>query len=142
MAVIRKYKDPIITRLIYGLALWVAVSGCAFMDAASFGPNFSLIQIGTPRPIVEQELGRPITRILGTPGMSVDVYEYRVNTHPSRLRAFANLLKSVFTLGLWEFWSRERLTPYRIKVVYDKAQRVSEMRQVDVVIDQDYENLR
>lgn len=125
-----------------GLFAFVVIgsgSGCAFVDAATFGPNFSNIQVGTKRVAVENELGYPRTRILSKPGISIDVYEYRVNDNPSRLRALGNLIKSVFTIGIWEFWSTERTTPYRLRVIYDKDQRVSEIRQVDVYADQEYE---
>lgn len=116
-----------------------ALGGCAFSDAAAFGPNFSKIEIGTKRAIVEKELGNPRARVLSKPGMSVDIYEYRVNDNPSRLRALGNLAKSIFTLGIWEFWSNERTTAYRLRIVYDNKQRVSEIRQVDIFADQVYE---
>lgn len=130
-------------RFSYGIlfvSLLSLASGCAFVDAASFGPNFSHIQVGSEREALESELGYPRTRILSKPGVAIDVYEYRVNDEPSRLRAVGNLIKSVFTLGIWEFWSTERTTPYRLRVVYDKENRVVEMRQVDVFADQEYES--
>lgn len=117
-----------------------ALSGCAFVDAASFGPNFSNIRVGTERTEVENELGYPRTRILSKPGLSIDIYEYRVNDNPSRMRALGNLIKSFFTIGIWEFWSTERTTPYRLRVVYDGKQHVTEIRQVDVFADQAYES--
>ena len=109
------------------------------MDAASFGPSFSGIQVGAKRAVVEAEFGQPRTRVLTTAIATVDIYEYRTNERPSRLRAMANLFKSFFTLGIWEFWSQERMTLYRLRVTYDKKQRVSEIRQVDVFADQLYE---
>lgn len=135
MRVIRKKS----TMMAMALSIY-ALGGCAFADAASFGPNFSNINVGTPRAQVENELGYPRTRILSRPGLSIDVYEYRVNNNPSRLRALGNLIKSVFTLGIWEFWSVERTTPYRLRVVYDAKHRVTEIRQVDVFADQAYES--
>ena len=131
MMMIRFFSIPLAS---IGLAL--ALSGCAFMDAASFGPNFSNISVGTKRSTVESELGYPRTRILSKPGISIDVYEYRVNDNPSRLRALGNFVKSFFTLGIWEFWSNERTSPYRLRIVYDKDERVTEIRQVDVFADQ------
>jgi hypothetical protein len=126
--------------LVFLSLLAFAGTGCAFVDAASFGPNFSNIQVGTERLAVESELGYPRTRILSKPGLSIDVYEYRVNDNPSRLRAVGNLIKSFFTLGIWEFWSQERTTAYRLRVVYDGEQKVTEIRQVDVYADQEYES--
>ena len=109
------------------------------MDAASFGPSFSGIQVGAKRAVVEAEFGQPRTRVLTTAIATVDIYEYRANERPSRLRAMANLFKSFFTFGIWELWSEERMTLYRLRVTYDKKQRVSEIRQVDVFADQLYE---
>ncbi len=121
------------------LAVLMLLGGCAFMEAASFGPDFSDIQVGTQRARVEAELGQPRTRVLTTPITTVDIYEYRVNDRPSRLRAISNFIKSLFTLGIWELWSTERMTLYRLRITYDKKQRVAEIRQVDVFADQLYE---
>ncbi len=123
---------------IFLLAVGV-LQGCAFREAASFGPNFTSIQVGAKRALVDAELGQPRTRVLTTPITTVDIYEYRSNENPSLLRAFSNLLKSFFTLGIWEFWSTERMTLYRLRITYDKQQRVAEIRQVDVFADQLYE---
>ncbi len=115
------------------------LASCAFVDAASFGPNFSNIQVGTERERVESELGYPRTRILSKPGLSIDVYEYRTNDNPSRARAFGHLIRSFITLGVWEFWAKEHTTPYRLRIVYDKDDRITEIRQIDVFTTQEYE---
>jgi hypothetical protein len=65
-------------------------------------PNVMLMQPGTPRHVVESELGAPTSQRVEANGEYRCTYVYEVGNQPSGGRAVMHGVLDVLTLGIWE----------------------------------------
>jgi hypothetical protein len=82
----------------------VFLAGCSVFMAASGkeDPNVMVMQPGTPRYIVESQLGPPASMRTEPNGECWCTYVYEVGNQPSGGRAAMHAVLDVLSIGIWE----------------------------------------
>jgi hypothetical protein len=91
-------------RGISGLVMIVLLAGCSVFMAASGKeePNLVMMRSGTPRYVVESQLGPPTSESREENGDCRCTYVYEVGNEPSAGRAVLHGALDVLSLGIWE----------------------------------------
>ncbi len=111
-------------------------SGCAVGMAASGDKEVrtEILEVGQSRLIVEEVLGRPVSRIEDSNERRTDVYEFQTGNEGSTKRAWLHGVMDVLTLTLWEIpasiYEGSQGDTKSITITYGSDDRVVEIGQV------------
>ncbi len=110
-------------------------SGCAVGMAASGEKKVrtEILEVGQSRLIVEEVLGRPVSRIEDSNERRTDVYEFKTGDEGSTKRAWLHGVMDVLTFTLWEIpaslYEASQGDKNSITITYGSDDRVIEIGQ-------------
>lgn len=130
-------KIPLSTTVVIALALSSACTGCSVYFAASGSkePDFSKLQSGAPRTLVEEELGLPIETTSTSKGEKA-LYSYRIGDHAAPGRAMLYLLGDIVTFCLAEYIFfpleiSQSGNAFQAAVEYSKNEKLVSLKKID-----------
>lgn len=132
-------------RLIVVLSL-LCVTGCSVGMAMSGkqAPNLGAIQIGSPRGIVELQLGPPTRTMMNADKTRTDIYQYEVGNESSAGRAAGHAVMDLLTLGLWEIVGTpieaSQGDTFQLMVNYDSQDKVASVNSVAVSPQEEFDD--
>ena len=138
-ATLQTIKNSINLSILSLLCALVISSGCAVGMAASGDKKVrtEIIEVGQSRLVVEEILGRPVTRTEDTKERRTDVYEFQTGDEGSTGRAWFHGIMDVLTLTLWEIpasiYEGVQGDMYTMQISYGPDDRVIEIGQVTAV---------
>lgn len=134
--ILQKFPNKIRFNILSLFCILVISSGCAVGMAASGGKKVrtEILEVGQSRLVVEEILGRPVSRVEDSKERRTDVYEFKVGDESSTDRAWLHGIMDVLTLTLWEIpasiYEGVQGDTLTMRITYGSDDRVIEIGQV------------
>ena len=136
ITILKNFPSKIRFNIVTLFCVLVISSGCAVGMAASGEKKVrtEILEVGQSRLIVEEVLGRPVSRIEDSNERRTDVYKFQTGDEGSTKRAWLHGVMDVLTLTLWEIpasiYEGSQGDTKSITITYGSDDRVIEIGQV------------
>ena len=135
-SILRKLTNKIRFNIVGLFCVLVISSGCAVGMATSGEKKVrtEILEVGQSRLVVEEILGRPVSRVEVSKERRTDVYEFEVGDESSTKRAWLHGIMDVMTLTLWEIpagiYEASQGKTLTMRITYGSNDRVIEIGEV------------
>jgi hypothetical protein len=135
-SILRKLTNKIRFNIMSLFCVLVISSGCAVGMATSGEKKVrtEILEVGQSRLVVEEILGRSVSRVEDSKERRTDVYEFEVGDESSTKRAWLHGIMDVMTLTLWEIpagiYEASQGNTLTMHITYGSDDRVIEIGEV------------